>query len=251
MIRLGRLEVETPDHVALRYDIAGVGNRGFAAIIDFVAALLIFLGVNAAWLVLQGIVGVGPLRPFLGVFELIAFMLGWSYFIVLEWLWEGQTLGKRLYGLRVITSEGSPPPFTAVMIRNLVRIVDFLPSFYGLGFLATVASSRSQRLGDLAAGTFVVRAPRPRVDQLALRTIAPAAPAAPGDLRVGGMSGELQRLVREFAAREKRLGEAERRRIASPLAAALRARLPDVREADDIALIHQVAASLRASGERS
>jgi uncharacterized RDD family membrane protein YckC len=248
MIRLGRLEVETADHVTLRYDLAGAGNRGFAALVDVVAATLIFFGVLAVWLVVEGLAGTATMRPFFGVFALVAFLIAWSYFIVLEWLWGGQTLGKRLYGLRVINGDGSPASFTAVLIRNVMRLVDFLPAFYGLGLLAIIATSRSQRLGDVAAGTYVVRAPKPRIDLVSLRTIAPSAPAS---LRVRGMSGELQRLVREFVARERTLAAADRRRIASGIATALRARLPDATLTDDVALIHEVAAALRASGDRT
>ena len=249
-IHLGRLEVETPDHVTLRYDLAGGGNRGFAALVDVVAATLIFVGMVALWLALQDIVGVGLMRSLSGLMLLLAFLIAWSYFVVLEWLWEGRTLGKRIYGLRVITADGSPAPFTAVLIRNVIRVIDFLPAFYGLGLLAIVATPRSQRLGDIAAGTFVVRAPKPRMDLLSLRTIAPSAGPA-STLRVRGLTGELQRLVREFVARERTLAPRDRARIAAPIAAALRARLPEATAADDIALIHEVAAAMRASGERT
>ena len=247
-IRMGRLEVETPDHVMLRYDLAGGGNRGFAALVDVVAATLIFVGMFALWLFLQDTFRLA--RALTGVMLMLAFLIAWSYFIVLEWLWEGRTLGKRIYGLRVITADGSPAPFTAVLIRNLIRVVDFLPAFYGLGLLAIVATPRSQRLGDIAAGTFVVRAPKPRIDLLSLRTIAPASQSA-STLRVLGLSGEVQRLVREFVARERTLAPKDRARIAAPIAAALRARLPEASGADDIGLIHEVAAAMRASGERT
>ncbi len=248
MIRLGRLEVETADHVMLRYDLAGAGNRGFAAVVDVVVAGLLLAGMIALWSVVQAAVGPVLLRPLAGLAVLIALLIAWAYFVLLEWLWEGRTLGKRLFGLRVISADGSPASFTAVLIRNLVRVVDFLPAFYGLGLLAVVATSRSQRLGDVAAGTFVVRAPRPSIDLISLRTIAPAAPAT---LRVRGMSGELQRLVREFVARERSLAEPDRRRVAAAIASALRERLPDAPAGEDVALIHEVAAALRASGERA
>jgi uncharacterized RDD family membrane protein YckC len=246
---MGRLEVETPDHVQLRYDLAGAGNRGFAALIDFVAATLIVAGMIAAGAIVARILPPGAFFPLQGLFVAAVLLVGWSYFIALEWLWEGRTLGKRVCGLRVISADGSPASFTAVLIRNLVRVVDFLPAFYGLGLLAIVATSRSQRLGDLAAGTFVVRAPRPRLDLVSLRTIADSAPATALQVRV--LPGELQRVVREFVAREAKLGEPDRRRVAATIAAALRSRLPDATSADDVALIHEVARALRASGERT
>lgn len=246
MIQLGRLEVETPDHVVLRYDLAGGGNRGFAALVDFTVATFLVIGMLAVWAVLQEILPRRVSFTGQGVFVLVTLLVAWSYFIVLEWLWEGRTLGKRMFGLRVISADGSPASFTAVLIRNLLRIVDFLPAFYGLGLLAIVLSPRSQRLGDLAAGTFVVRAPRPRMDLLSLRTI--AGTEGPS-VEVRGLPAELQRLVREFVAREATLSEARRRLIAGSIASALRARDPSLSEDDDVELIRAVARSLRASGD--
>jgi len=248
VIQLGRLEVETPDHVVLRYDLAGGGNRGFAALVDFAIATFLVFGMLAAWSLFQDLL---PRRIFFstqGLFVTVTLLVGWSYFIVLEWLWEGRTLGKRIFGLRVITADGSPASFTAVLIRNLVRIVDFLPAFYGIGLLAIVVSSRSQRLGDLAAGTFVVRAPRPRIDMVALRTVA-SADGPQVELR--GLPAEMQRLVREFVARERALSEKDRRRVAASIASALRAREPELVAQDDVELIRAVARSLRASGDAS
>lgn len=265
-VSVGRLEVVTSDHVVLRYDLAGAGNRGFAALLDFVVATVLTLGWATAWsTIVEGTGGV-----LLGVVLFTAVLFGWAYFIFLEWLWNGQTLGKRVFGLRVINEDGSPARFIAVFVRNLVRVVDFLPGFYGFGLLSIVLSSRSQRLGDLAAGTFVVRAPRPRVDWLALRTFeggtslgagagtrAGASPdpggtvgtGGPG-LHVGGLSGEAQRLVREFVLRESKLPQVERAKLAARIAQHLRERVPEASEADDVALIRAVARALRASGER-
>ena len=163
-VSLGRLEVETADHVVLRYDLAGGGNRGFAALVDFILATLIFIGAFFMFSLFSGLVGFESASPFFGIAALLTFAVAWSYFILLEWLGNGQTIGKRMFGLRVIADDGAPAGFTAVLVRNLVRMVDFLPGFYGFGLLAIVVSSRSQRLGDLAAGTFVVRAPRPQLD---------------------------------------------------------------------------------------
>ncbi len=248
VIQLGRLEVETPDHVVLRYDLAGGGNRGFAALVDVIAAALLVAGSLSVWAFLSSILPRGSLRGLEGVFVMLTVLLGWSYFIVLEWLWNGQTLGKRLFGLRVISADGSPAGFIAVLVRNLARVVDFLPAVYGLGLLAIVLSSRSQRLGDLAAGTFVVRAPRPRLDFLVLRTAPRLAPGAVADVRA--LPGEVQRLVREYVAREGTLSEEHRRRVAAGIAQAIRSRSPDASEADDVELVRSVARALRAGGER-
>ena len=178
---------------------------------------------------------------------LLTFAVAWSYFIFLEWLGNGQTIGKRIFGLRVIADDGSPAGFTAVLVRNLLRVVDFLPSFYGLGLLAIVLSSRSQRLGDLAAGTFVVRAPRPQLDYFSLRTVTPLGAGA--EVAVRALPGEAQRLVREFVAREAKLAPDHRARVAKQLAERLRPYASDVDPGlNDVELIRAIARSLRASG---
>ena len=251
-VQLGRLEVETPDHVVLRYDLAGAGNRGFAAMVDFTFALLV---TTAVALLFERFVLPGA--PWLRGWSLLAVaVLGWSYFVVLEWLWNGQTIGKRMFGLRVISGDGRPAGFGALLVRNLVRVVDFLPGLYGVGFAAIALSPRSQRLGDLAAGTFVVRAPAPRMDAAAMATLeagprrcAAGPPSGPAP-SIRGLSGEVQRLVREFVAREARLPPAERAALAAAIAAHLRERLPDASEPDDVELIYAVARGLRAAGER-
>ena len=240
------LSLETADHVVLSYDLAGAGNRGFSALVDVAIALLLVVGIQALAAVVSLAVAPGVMHALAGAEVMLTLVVAWAYFILLEWLWDGRTVGKRLFGLRVIAADGSPASFVAVLVRNLVRAVDFLPALYGLGLLAIVVSGRAQRLGDLAACTFVVRAPRPRIDLLSLRTVAPAAegPAVP----VGRLPGELQRLVREFVAREDTLDAARRAEIAARIAPALRSRLPEEAAADDVELIRAVARSLRRSG---
>ena len=253
-VAAGRLEVETPDHVVLRYDLAGAGNRGFAAVLDFLVATVIaltsivLLGVGGALLGVAGALSEASFF-FLGGFTLIVTaVLIWAYFILLEWLWNGQTIGKRAFRLRVINEDGSPAQFTAVLIRNLLRLVDFLPALYGLGVLVIVLSPKSQRLGDLAAGTYVVRAPRPQVDWFSLRTVTPLGAGVTAETR--RMPGEAQRLVREFVARESQLAPAERARIATLIAAKLRTyTVEDLGPLSDIDLIHAIARSLRATAE--
>ncbi|HUQ42078.1 MAG TPA: RDD family protein [Candidatus Limnocylindrales bacterium] len=249
-VQLGRLEVETPDHVVLRYDLAGGGNRGFAALVDFVLAALIFAGAFFGFSLLSNGLG-SAVTPLFGALVLITFTLAWSYFVLLEWLWQGQTVGKRLYGLRVIRDDGAPAGFVAVLVRNLIRIIDFLPLLYGVGLLTIIVTSRSQRLGDLAAGTYVVRAPRPRLDYFSLRTITPLGTGAAVETRA--MPGEMQRLVREFVAREAKLAPKDRARVAKQIADRIRPYAlhldPGIdARSDDTEFIRSVARAMRASG---
>src|SRR6267143_2856507 len=245
-VAAGRLEVETPDHVLLRYDLAGAGNRGFAAVVDFLLATVIAFTANLL-LTWAGAYNQANLAIFGGLTLIVTLVLIWAYFILLEWLWNGQTIGKRLYRLRVINEDGSPAQFTAVLIRNLMRLVDFLPALYGLGVLVIVLSPKSQRLGDLAAGTYVGRAPRPQVDWFSLRTVTPLGVGLTAETR--RMPGEAQRLVREFVAREAQLAPNERARIAAVIAAKLRSYTIEDQQLSDIDLIHAIARSLRATAE--
>src|SRR5438874_3683146 len=251
-IAMGRLEIETPDHVVLRFQLAGAGNRGFAAMADFVIVFVLMFAIGFGF---QKLTEIDPsLYEWSGWVALFELLIAWLYFVLLEWLWNGQTIGKRFFGLRVISEDGEPARFVAVVVRNLVRVIDFLPVLYGVGLVALVISSRSQRLGDYAGGTFVVRAPRPRRNWSALRTHAatlrwkmtPAAAAPVPTVRV--LPGEAQRLVREFVLRENRLTTAARASVAKQIAARLRALLPEFQIADDLELIHAVARSLRESG---
>ena len=254
-VSLGRLEVETADHVVLRYDLAGVGTRASAALIDAIVSILMVIALAAtAGTVLSKV----PQEIAIALAGVTAFaiLVCWvAYFVLLEWLWNGQTVGKRHSGLRVIGPDGEPARFTAVLIRNLLRVVDFLPGLYALGMVSIFISPRSQRLGDLAAGTYVVRAPKPQLDWFSLRTARPSvytsggrAAGAAADLRSVRISGESQRLVREFAARERTLSDVDRKRIAAVLAGPMRAAAPDIEAVDDLDFLRRVAASLRAAG---
>jgi uncharacterized RDD family membrane protein YckC len=182
-----------------------------------------------------------------------AILASWvAYFVLLEWLWNGQTIGKRRAGLRVIGTDGEPARFTAVLIRNVLRLVDFLPAWYAVGVVLIFLTPRSQRLGDLAGGTYVVRAPKPRLDWLSLRTLEPSlrtAGTVPRDARSVRISGESQRLVREFVARERTLSSTDRAKLAAVIAGPLRVAAPDVDVADDVEFLRRMAASLRASGD--
>jgi len=116
------------------------------------------------------------------VYVLVTFAIFWGYYIVFEMAWNGQTPGKRWIGLRVIKVNGYPISLVDSTIRNLVRVVDFLPAYYGLGVIAMFANAQARRLGDFAAGTVVVKE-RKEVTLESLRppaaVSAPPAPATP------------------------------------------------------------------------
>jgi uncharacterized RDD family membrane protein YckC len=102
-----------------------------------------------------------------GFYILGTFILPIGYTITMEWLWRGQTIGKRILNLRVVDVSGLKLQFNQVAIRNLLRAIDSLPIFYMVGGIITLLSSRAQRLGDLAANTIVIRTPITRQPDMA------------------------------------------------------------------------------------
>lgn len=156
-------EIVTTEKVILSYCVAGVGARLLAWLVDAGAILLLCVAGIGLASALEGA------RSGVGIWLLMIwfFVLQWGYFLFFEWLWQGQTPGKRLMGIRVLGREGTSPSFFQSAVRNLVRSVDALPTFglipcYGLGFAVCAANSDSRRLGDLAAGTLVVYSQRRR-----------------------------------------------------------------------------------------
>jgi uncharacterized RDD family membrane protein YckC len=162
-----QLDIGTPENVTFGYEVAGIGSRFLAALVDTGLIVLLQLITYAVlFFLLRGwLASAGPdLLPgesttawLIALFTLLAFGLLWGYYIFFEVTWNGSSPGKRWVSLRVIRSDGSPITLTEAIIRNLVRLIDFLPFYYALGVLTMFVDSRSRRLGDLAAGTLVVR----------------------------------------------------------------------------------------------
>lgn len=152
-----RITVETPEHVTLDFELAGPGSRAAAAVIDglIVGAVLVLLAVGAAMTGFAGRLAFGWITAILIA---ASFMLVWGYFALFEAWNGGRTPGKSYVGIRVVLDTGHPVTFSAAVIRNLVRIVDLQPGFsFAVGALFAVFHPSNKRLGDLVAGTIVVR----------------------------------------------------------------------------------------------
>lgn len=157
------LNIQTPENVAFGYQVAGIGARFLAALIDTTLLLLLQMALGVVLLVLARSLG-GELWRLnetliawlVAAFGLLSFAFLWGYYIFFELTMNGQSPGKRRVGLRVIRADGTPLTLTESIIRNLVRLVDFLPGYYGIGVVTMFVDSQSRRLGDLAAGTLVV-----------------------------------------------------------------------------------------------
>ena len=158
------LVIETPERVPLHFALASIGNRFIACAIDHTIQILALFAIVITFLIIEGFADFGNrlssapkwVQALLIIF---VFLLMSGYFALFEWLWRGQTPGKRWLKLRVIREDGRPIGFFEAMVRNLLRNFDMMPSppFYSIGLVSVFVTERDQRVGDLVAGTVVVR----------------------------------------------------------------------------------------------
>jgi uncharacterized RDD family membrane protein YckC len=170
-----QIVVETPENIRFGYDVADIGSRFLAIFIDSLiqGVLYVLLGVAVAFLAAR-LSQVDLPRPVNDAFAilliLVLFLIQFGYFLFFEIILNGQTPGKRLFHLRVIKDNGYPLAPLDAIIRNIVRIIDFFPAFYGIGVIVMFLSPRAKRLGDFAAGTLVVK----MRDEVRLQSLMPA-----------------------------------------------------------------------------
>ena len=146
-----RVTFATPEGVVLELVLAGLGSRFLARLLDTViqGAAIIALVVADRSLFSSGVVD--------AITTVLVFLTIFAYDIVFETLNHGRTIGKQAAGIRVVGRHGEPVRFLASAVRNIARILDFLPFSYLVGAVTIIATSRDQRVGDLAAGTMVMR----------------------------------------------------------------------------------------------
>jgi uncharacterized RDD family membrane protein YckC len=159
------LPIRTPEGIVFSQTLAGPVMRFFAWLIDGLAVLAIMSVFAGAIRVFE------PFSPGMvnAVLTIAFFVLNLGFSIFLEWARRGQTVGKKLFGLRVVDAEGMRLQFDQIVTRNLLRIIDLLPMAYVVGGLSCWLSAKCQRLGDIAANTIVIRIPvvaEPDLDQL-------------------------------------------------------------------------------------
>lgn len=159
----GTLAVATPERVSVELPIAGLGSRAMAWLVDatLLGVVLLALYFAATLLAADPLEGVRGLSRAVRLAAGVALLSAlWGYWTVLEVLWQGQTPGKRLVGIRVVQRDGAPVTAVACAVRNLLRLVDFLPACYPVGVITMLIDRQHRRLGDLAAGTVCVREER-------------------------------------------------------------------------------------------
>jgi uncharacterized RDD family membrane protein YckC len=230
------LVVPTPERVSFDYQVAGLGTRAIAQVLDLLivsglllAVYFVALAVSLAGSSIAVIVGL------IGGFAVI-----FGYFWVSEALWSGQTIGKKAFRLRAVGDRGEPLTFAQAGIRNIVRIVDFLPYAYGVGLIVLFANGRGKRLGDLAAGTIVVKDSDhvwlwqlPGARMQAAPPVGGPPPAAyaaasAGELTLRRLDPELRRFVASYARRRPELSMQVRVQLATQVQSSLRGALPDI-----------------------
>ena len=248
------VDIETPELVVVSYTLAGVGSRIAAGLIDlfFCAALLI------AVLLLAVLVG-SPVSPeeigressstawASAVVVIMQFAILWGYYLLCEGLFDGRTLGKRLLGLRAVRDGGYSVGFAASAVRNLMRIVDLQPLFTYLVGIAGIAISKSgKRLGDVVAGTIVVR------EAMVRQPVARAEPEAGAEpLPATALLDDAEyQLLDRWAARRGSLDPERRTVLMNQVAARLRHVIGDVEPSALSATLARLLASERRARQR-
>lgn len=230
----------TPERIVFQYPLAGPFRRAVGYIIDVLVMFLALMVVSIFSMVvsLGSISGMGPL--------LVAyFLLVWGYGAFFEGLFNGQTIGKRVMGIRVVSDQGMPITGAQAVLRNLVGTVDGpVPFFYLAALASMMLTRRFQRLGDLAAGTMVVVEQRRRrvgvirINEPSVDALLPWLP-----LRVAA-GPEMARALSDYVKHRRRFGPARREEMAAHLARPLRARykLPNNAPSDAVlcAVYHRV-----------
>lgn len=220
--------IETPEQLRLDFAIAGIGSRFLALALDtLIQSAVAFLGILVLIVIGWSLRGGGSSLAVVwttAIFGLLGLLLFFGYFAIFEIFWNGQTPGKRVLGIRVVKDSGRPLTVAESIGRNLLRIVDQLPAFYAVGILAAVLNSRNKRLGDMLAGSIVVR-------ESSLAALQPEWQAARPDVAGTPVSGaaalnvEDLALIDAFLNRRGQLDDAVRSRMADQIVKQLRPKL--------------------------
>ena len=152
------IAVLSPEKTVLTYRLAGLGSRALAHFIDWLIIIFSLYLIILLASVVAGVLGMvthDMSEIVIGILIFIFSLAPFAYFIFLEGFWNGQTLGKKMAGIRVRMADGTPITFAASTGRNLLRVADFLPALYFLGTIAMFVNPKLQRVGDLIAGTVV------------------------------------------------------------------------------------------------
>jgi uncharacterized RDD family membrane protein YckC len=219
-----KLTIETPEQTSLEFPLAGVGSRCMALALDTLIQTGVMLILVLILLLIHSFSPEGPGGLGLGglwaqaILYFTLFVVYFGYFAFFEAIWNGQTPGKRVAQLRVIQESGRPIQVWQAMARNLMRLVDSIPSFYAVGMASMLISKQNRRLGDFVAGTVVVHERPLTKISVGWASEAPGAVSG-GNLGASRLSMEEARLIEAFLERRNSLAEDVRFRMARQIAA--------------------------------
>jgi len=222
--------ITTPDGLTVEVRLAGLGSRFASELLDTLFKVIAILALFG----LTFLTGFGG-----AIFAIGAFVVYFGYDIFFETLFDGRTPGKRQQGTRVVRRGGQSITFLASAVRNVLRLVDMLPGFYGVGAAAILLSKNNQRLGDMAAGTLVVRERTGDVVSASTTASVPTTWRA-SHLDVGAITSEEWEAVNAFLRRRDALSADVRERLASALAEHLRTKVPGSFELADEPLLERI-----------
>lgn len=202
------LKVETPEAVDIYLRPASVFARARAYAVDLLIRVLWFVASTSFMVSLLGTSEVGE-KMFVFLMLLNLFFVTWLYSVLFEVLWNGQTPGKKVFGLKVINDNGTHVGWSASLLRNLLRLFDSLPFFYGVGMTVALANPHGRRLGDLLASTVVVYADKTRgkTERLDLGVVEAVSPPV-------ALTREEQQAVLSFVERRRFLTRARTEELA-------------------------------------
>ncbi|MDR2736022.1 MAG: RDD family protein [Gracilibacteraceae bacterium] len=216
----GTIDIKTPEHIRLQYQVAGLGSRSAAFLIDNLIIFAVLVVLSIAIIVVGRPGNWGSFSGFVAdwmyaVFFLMVFLLNSGYFAFFEYFWAGQTPGKRVMGLQAVSKNGEPITFLSAIIRNFLRLIDSMPFFYAVGMVFVFIHPRHQRLGDLAAGTIVIhklkgKKPDKRLVRTLRRRLTGIVPLPIEDLAKKRFSYEDWQLLHIYAMRSGDLSDRER-----------------------------------------
>ena len=198
-----RYRVEIPGGIKLEAQVVGPIPRCLAFAIDIVLRQLVIIALIFVSIPFE-FFGIGG-----GLYLLLTFLIEWFYPVAFEVLWRGQTPGKKTLGISVINDDLTPVTLGPSLVRNLLRVVDFLPLFYLTGLVTMLLNQRFQRLGDIAAGTLVISV-RESARPAAVENIEPLAPAT-------SLLRNEQTAIIDFLHRSRHLSEPRQRELAGIL----------------------------------
>jgi len=223
-----QLKIDTPEQIALELPLAGIGSRFLAMAIDTLIQVAAYLIIGILFLLVlpEGFSMFTFLPKTLGpaIAIFLGFAVYWGYFAIFESVWNGQTPGKRVAGIRVIKESGRPINAIESIGRNLLRTIDMQPLFlYGVGLVCMMLNKQSRRLGDFVAGTVVVHE-KPTEEIRPTWNTATDAAAATGGPGLGQMTAEELVLIETYLSRRFELEPEVRLRTAIQIADRIKAK---------------------------